>query len=498
MKASRLAHLAVGAALVFPLTHAATQTTTDPPNEIAIIHVTLIDVSNGRSRPDMTVIVTGNRISFVGHTRRIPASSTREVIDARGRFLIPGLWDMHDHALSDNRYAYSFPLLIANGVTGIREMGSNIPLDDVNRIRRDVEAHRLLGPRFGAMTYRLLDGQGTQFSTAVEVTDPDQARELVRTYRSKGADFMKPYNLLRRDVYLALVNEAGKQRIPVAGHVPFSMTAREVSDLGQRSIEHNFDVLISASRNEDSLRGKLREQPQLWPVIEAEAAASYDQTKAKTLFARLARNGTWSCPTIAFYRYPSVIRDDSAVRVDSTMKYVPQTTRDQWHATFERVAKLFQLPGPGELRYRMRSRIVGEMRRAGVRILAGTDAGAMYAVHGFSLHDELEAMVAAGLSPLDALRAATINPAKFLGRERDLGTIDKGKLADLVLLDANPLDRITNTRKISAVIADGRYFPRDALNALLARAEEAARETKRSSARAPGSERPYSFDGPRP
>jgi imidazolonepropionase-like amidohydrolase len=478
MRAPALLRLFLSAALCIPQAHATPQMTTDRARDIAITHVTLIDVSSGESRPDMTVIVTGNRITFVGHSRRIPVSSSREVIDARGRFLIPGLWDMHDHALSDNRAGYSFPLLIANGVTGIREMGSNIPLDDVNRIRHDVESHRILGPRFGALTYRLLDGRGTQFSQAVEVTDPDQARELVRTYKSRGADFMKPYNLLPRDVYLALVDEAGKQRIPVAGHVPFSMTVTEVSDLGQRTIEHNFDVLISASRNEDSLRAKLRTQPQVWPVIEAEAAATYDEKKARTLFAHLARNGTWSCPTIAFYRYPSLIRDDSALRLDSTMKYVPQSAKDQWHTTFERVAKLFPTAGPGELRYRMRSRIVAEMHRAGVRILAGTDAGAMYSVHGFSLHDELEAMVAAGLSPLNALRAATINPAKFLGRERDLGTIEKGKLADLVLLDANPLERITNTRKIFAVIADGRYFSREALNGLLARAEGAARESR--------------------
>ena len=163
MKASRLIRISLGTTLVFSVAPATTQTIGGRSREIAITHVTLIDVSTGRSTPDMTVIVSGDRITFVGHSNRIPVSSSGEVIDAHGRFLIPGLWDMHNHALSDNRYVYSFPLLIANGVTGIREMGSNIPLDDVNRIRHDVETHRLLGPRFGAMTYRLLDGQGAVF-----------------------------------------------------------------------------------------------------------------------------------------------------------------------------------------------------------------------------------------------------------------------------------------------------------------------------------------------
>jgi hypothetical protein len=165
---------------------------------------------------------------------------------------------MHTHSLTDNKYEYSFPLLVANGVTGIREMGSNLPTEKVNQICQEVLDCKLLGPRFGALTYKILDGAGTQIYIAAAVTTPEEGRQLVRAYKELGADFIKPYNLLSREVYLAIIDEAGRLKISVEGHVPFSMTAVEVSDLGQITIEHNFDVLASASRDEHDIRKALR------------------------------------------------------------------------------------------------------------------------------------------------------------------------------------------------------------------------------------------------
>jgi imidazolonepropionase-like amidohydrolase len=156
------------------------------------------------------------------------------------------------------------------------------------------------------------------------------------------------------------------------------------------------------------------------------------------------------------------------------MRYVPRAQRERWHETFVRVSPNFTEPELRKVHYGMRSRIVGEEHRAGVRILAGTDTGAPYAIPGFSLHDELEALVEAGLSPTEALAAATIEPARFLGREEELGTVAAGKLADLVVLDADPLERIANTRRIAAVLADGRYLPRDELGRMLSELERAA------------------------
>src|SRR6185369_849522 len=255
------------------------QTATPAASTMVITHVTVIDVARGLLRPDITVVVAGNRIAAVGKSAMVPHNA--KVIDATGKFLIPGLWDMHAHSLTDNRYQYAFPLLIANGVTGIREMGSNLLPEKVNQVRQEVIDGSLLGPRFGALTYQILDGPGTQINTATAVTTPEQGRQFVRTYKQLGADFIKTYNLLSREVYLAIVDEAKRLKIPVEGHVPVSMTAEEVSALGQLTIEHNFDVLVSSSTDEVALRKATRADSRRWGAIESKAATTFDERKAK-------------------------------------------------------------------------------------------------------------------------------------------------------------------------------------------------------------------------
>jgi imidazolonepropionase-like amidohydrolase len=440
------------------------QTVSPAASTVVFTHVTVIDVTRGLLRPDITVVVAGNRIAAVGKSAMVPHNA--KVIDATGKFLIPGLWDMHAHSLTDNRYEYAFPLLIANGVTGIREMGSNLLPEKVNQVRQEVLDGILLGPRFGALTYQILDGPGTQVNTATAVTTPEEGRRFVRSYKQLGASFIKPYNLLSREVYLAIVDEAKRLNIPVEGHVPVSMTAEEVSDLGQLTIEHNFDVLVSSSTEEDALRIATRADPTRWGAFEAKAAVTFNEEKAKCLFASLVRNRTWSCPTIIVYRQIIHLDDEGFFLNDSQMKYIPQSTRDRWHQTFAQIRRV-SLNAENRKRWEMRSRIVGMMDRAGVQLIAGTDMGAVYVIPGFSMHDELQLMVEAGLSNLTVLQSATINAVKFLGKEKDLGTIEKGKLADLVLLDGNPLENIKNTRRIAAVLVNGRYLPKETLQQML-------------------------------
>lgn len=440
------------------------QTATPAASTVVITHVTVIDVTRGLLRPDMTVVIEGNRIAAVGKSAMIPHNA--KVIDASGKFLMPGLWDMHAHSLTDNRYEYAFPLLIANGVTGIREMGSNVLPEKVNQVRQNVLDGILLGPRLGALTYQILDGPGTQVNTATAVTTPEEGRRFVRTYKQLGASFIKPYNLLSREVYLAIVDEAKRLKIPVEGHVPVSMTAEEVSHLGQLTIEHNFDVLVSSSTDEVTLRKAMRADPRRWGAIEAKAAATFDEQKTKHLFATFVRNGTWSCPTIIVYSPIIHLSDEGFFLNRSEMKYIPQSMRNRWHQTFEQIRQV-SLDVDNRKRWQMRSQIVEMMHRAGVELIAGTDMGAGYVIPGFSMHEELQLMVDAGLSTLTVLQSATINAAKFLGKEKDLGTIDKGKLADLILLEGNPLDNIKNTRRIAAVIVNGRYLPKQTLQRML-------------------------------
>ena len=457
--------------LFLPSVLLAQATTTLPARPLVLMHVTVIDVTGGPSKPDMTVIVVSNHVAAVGKTGKVPIPKNAQVVEASGRFLIPGLWDMHVHALTYNKYEYAFPLFIANGVTGIREMGSNLSIEDVNKIRQDVLSGNLLGPRFGALTYKVFDGAGTQGIIAIGVATPDEGRQLVRTYKQSGADFIKPYNLLSREVYLAILDEAKKQKIPVEGHTPFSMTAAEVSDLGQLVIEHNFGVLLSCSSNEEELRKQTLSKAVPWLQTEAKAAATYDSRKAKKLFEQFARNGTWSCPTVFFQKmYPL----DGDNRAALAAQYIPKSLLDTWRTAYEK-AQRNSLPQYRKLRYEMLSRIIVEMYRAGVGILAGTDTGVFYAVPGFSLHDELEELVKAGLSPIEALRTSTLNPATFLHKEKEFGTVTKGKLADLVLLDADPLKDISNTRKINAVVVNGRYLSREVLDRMLSDVEAKAK-----------------------
>lgn len=292
-----------------------------PP--LALTHVTVIDVSGAVPQPDMTVVFATGRIAAVGKTGHLRVPAHARVIEATGRFLIPGLWDMHAHALDLNGYEWIFPLLVANGVTGIREMGSDLPFDRINEIRQGILDGRIVGPRFGATTGRILDGPGTQLREAWTVATADEARRCADEYKHQGMDFVKPYDLLSRDVYLALVHEAKRQRLAVAGHVPFTMSAAEVSDAGQISIEHNTGIAIACSRDEDALRkelvessathfGVLARQP-----IERKAMMTYDEQKARALFGRFATNGTWMCPTMIMSPVINAQKPESEAR----MKY---------------------------------------------------------------------------------------------------------------------------------------------------------------------------------
>ena len=449
---------------------------------VVFSHVTVIDVKNGRPKSDMTVVVTGSRIAALGKTGKVRIPDGAEIVDAKGKFLIPGLWDMHAHAHTNNSYEWIFPMFLAHGVTGVRELGNNMPLEQINLMRREILEGRRLGPRIGAATGRIFDGTGTTIPhVATMMTNSDEARQLVRTYKQQGADFIKPYNLLSRDVYLAIVDEARRQKIPVAGHVPFSMSAAEVSDLGQISLEHvQIGIFISCSRDEANLRREWQEliksgQPGAGLIIMAKAVATYDEQKAQSFFALLRRNGTWVCPTSVVFHPVELIADESKLLSDSRMKYIPASSRQRWREAFQQRNNIVATTAERKARSDLRLKIVAAMQRAGVRLLAGSDAPNPYIFPGFSLHEELELLGEAGLSPLEALQTATINPARFLGKEKELGTIEKGKLADLVLLDADPLADIKNTTRIAAVVANGRYLPKAELEKLLAQVEDFAK-----------------------
>lgn len=451
---------------------------------LAIAHVTLVDVAAKDARlaliPHQTVIVTGNRITAVGRTGRVKVPVGARVIDAAGKFLIPGLWDMHAHTLGNKRRRVFFPLFVANGVTGVRDTAAFIPLEQVKLIRQEIADGRLLGPRF-VTPGPLVDGPKPAFPEgSIGVGDEAEARRVVRLLKEQGADFIKVYNFVPREAYFALADEAKKQGLPLAGHVPLSVTAAEASRAGHKSLEHLLGVREGSALDEAGLRLDALRGTMTGGLMRSQvnSVATFDSKKAAELFNLFAKNQTWQVPTLTFWHSVSFY-DESRVAYasDPRLKYMYPELLEGWRLEspkseykgfvedYAAMKRLF----PEQLK------IVGEMHRAGVPILAGTDVAVPYVFPGFSLHEELGWFVKAGLTPLAALQTATVNPAKFLGREKELGTVGRGKLADLVLLDANPLTDISNTQKVRAVVANGRFFDRKALDALLAQAEAAAK-----------------------
>ncbi len=464
------------------------------PASLIVRDVAVIDVTTGTVLQDRTVTVEGNRI--VSIEREVEAAppgteGSPVVVDGGGKFLVPGLWDMHVHVLDEALVESAFAMLLANGVTGVRDMNGPMPLPEIRALRERVLAGGVLGPRFVAPG-PLLDGPGRgpgALGPRVRWVDtPEKARDSVRSLAAQGADFIKPYNRLTPELYDAIIDEARSLGIPVMGHVPLAVDPFAASAAGQASMEHVQGVVEAASTEgrrllestrryiAPTLEGKPPRVSEAPALLEARRAVvdTYDPALAARLYASFARNENWHCVTLVSNRILHLIDFEDELRRDPRLRFIPEETRAVWaEASYSRA---FGNSGEEFMRRRWEHKksLVGEMHRASVRILAGSDTGAEYIYPGFSLHDELELLVEAGLSPAAALRAATLGPAEFLGAADSLGTVEAGKIADLVLLAGNPLESIGNTQRIAAVIANGRYLDRAALDSLLGRAEALA------------------------
>jgi imidazolonepropionase-like amidohydrolase len=443
---------------------------------IAITHVSVIDVASGATRPDNTVLVTGNRITYAGPaaSAKIPSGAT--IIDGRGKFLIPGLWDMHVHGFVWVPSEFAWPLMIANGVTGARDMGWYI--DTTLRWRSDIAAGREIGPRLVAGAR--VDGPVNKAKfVAHVVTEEDGVRAVDTLSRrkdgSRRADFIKTYSWVPRAAYFGIAREAKKLGVPFSGHVPYSVSVIEASDVGERSIEHEDDLMRACTSRDSLLRARFGDttsaKSDQVDMIRAQARlirTSYDPVHCKSVIATLARNHTWVTPTLVVYQ-PYAHAFDSASTHPEWSKYVPGLVQGGWLHKSEQLTPADSMVVRSYFSFDR----THDLKDAGVKLLAGTDMPQPFVYPGFSLHEELELLVRSGLTPLEALRAATWNPAEFLGALDSLGTVTQGKVADLVLLDADPLIDIRNTRRISAVIANGRLFDRAARAQLLKGVETA-------------------------
>jgi imidazolonepropionase-like amidohydrolase len=443
-------------------------------NRLYIDDVTVIDATGAPPQPHRRVIVHDGRIVGIVLREELGKASEKLAgtwVDGRGKFLIPGLWDMHVHMVFGDWFPrgkeITLPLFIANGITGVRDMGGE--LDVLQQWRKEITAGTLLGPRM-VISGPMLDGPQPRFPSSVAIKTPENGRRAVDDLKRRGADFIKLQSLIPRDAVFAIADEARKQGITFVGHVPDAVRASEASNAGQKSFEHLIGIFEGSSPLEDEfIKGA---------KTESKFLSTYDPARAEGLFALLAKNQTWQCPTLVWERGGNLI-DEKDFAHDSRAKYVPAYWKDvTWKRFTDQVMHEFNTD---DLATRKRFvekelEVVNTMHRAGIPFLAGTDTPpGVYIFPGFSLHEELQRFVAAGFTPMEALQTATLNPAKFLGMQDRLGTIEEGKLADMVLLDANPLEDIRNTQKIAAVIVNGRYLSRADLDRMLAGVEAAAR-----------------------
>lgn len=428
---------------------------TSKSKALVLTHVAVIDATGAPAKPDMSIVIVDGRIAALGKTGKVRLPADAEIIDATGKFLIPGLWDMHIHSGGYENGKKYFPRLIANGITGVRDMGS--PLDEILRLRREVEAGEIIGPHMiiagpivqGPLPFRM--------PLFISVNNEAEARQEVILLKGRGVNFIKVQDALPRDLYFAIVDEAKRQRIPFAGHVPPSISAAEASNAGQQSIEHLggrfYGVLLGCSDRESGLTVKVREivnnvmkslnegrEPDDSGIFRASLTKplfeSFNDRKAATLFSIFLRNQTWQVPTLVAQPLRQAINERKDLSEDD-IRYGKKLLQKQLD-------------------------LVRAVQRAGVKIMAGTD----FPPERSRLYEELSLLVEAGLTPIEALQSATSNPAAFLGRLDSLGTIERGKIADLVLLDANPLEDISNVQKINAVVFGGKLIPKSSLEAM--------------------------------
>ena len=456
---------------------------------VAIRGVTVVDVMDGSLLPGQTVLIAGNRIVAVGKTAAVRIPHNAELVDAAGRYLIPGLWDMHVHSVQAVDTAnpsiaaqdWHLPLFLAYGVTGVRNMNDgtgDVTLELTNTIKRQLaEGSRRGPPRFLSAGPAVDGDPYLGMSKKVVVRNAAEARAAVEQLASNGADLIKVYENVSREAYFAILDEAKRREIPVDGHLPFRITPKETA-AGQRTVEHPEALAAGCASEADAERehfarlltnynGPPASEKLLVMQIRHYRALydSRDPAVCASAFEAYRHNGVAVTADLLVYHH--IVHAEQILSDTARMRLVPKTIRRNWE-------NLVKSKTNRELRAILRPIPALELQNvrlaneAGVVLLAATDVDIPLGVPGLSLHEELVRLVEAGLTPLAALQAATRNPARVLGLADSLGRIEVGKLADLVLLDANPLEDIRNTQKIRAVVADGQLYRRADLDQLLA------------------------------
>ncbi|MGH7679135.1 MAG: amidohydrolase family protein [Gemmatimonadaceae bacterium] len=441
------------------------------PGQLAIRNVTVIPMGSERTIPNATVVIRDGRIALIGPTASTAIPRGARAIDGTGKFLIPGLADMHTHLLSDgdevadSAAPAELGVMLANGVTAARLMiGTPIHLS----LRRDVERGVVTGPRLWVASPQIT---GRPSENAIVATNAEQAREAVRTAVAAGYDFIKLTMFITSAVYDAVVDEARARGIRVVGHIDTEVGVARALAAGQQ-VEH-LDAYLEESLSDAA---PSRVSVTQMGVFRAQNWASLDfvdDRKLDSLAGATARAGVYVGPTQNVFNTAFGIGETvQAIQGRPDWEFLPPKMRQGYLGAHERYwdpARAGARTPERRARYvQARNRLVKAIQDSGGRIIAGSDTPEWFHMYGWGIHRELQALVTAGLTPHQALAAATTNPAAFLGAHSEWGTVAAGRRADLLLLRANPLADIRNTASIDAVFAGGRYLNRAALDSVLA------------------------------
>lgn len=478
---------------------------TSSPNlrqvDLAIENATVIDPETSRVFANHSVYVSGHTIVAVLPARDRRRFSGKTVVNGTGRYLIPGLMDMHVHLFLPEPVTPSLNLLLANGVTGIREMSSDCwsiagvtegCIDDYRQLQAKIKTGEVPGPELLALTSTMVMGPSRMElpkglpSYITPVTDAE-ARALTRYLASRGTDMIKTHDSVPAAAFHALMEEANSRGMKVGGHIPFAVGSLSAAQMGYDSIEHARDLLYDCSRYGPEFRRQEAAFADRIPGSQRPSSlerlqrtvAEFDPLLCDSLLTKLAGTGACYTPTHST-REMEARAGEPAYRDNPARKYIFSGRNERWQADLDETAAL-----PAEQRQALREffthglRITGLAHRAGIPVMAGTDASDTMVVPGFSLHNELQLLKAAGLSNMEVLRSTTSVPAAYLNRSDELGGISAGKEADLVLLQHNPLQDIRNTSSVETVISNGIVFARPDLDALLKEAEELAAASNR-------------------
>ncbi len=434
-------------AVALGLVTTATSVTAQQSGTVAFVNVNVIPMDRERVLRDQTVVVANGRITALGPaaSTQVPQGATR--VDARGKFLMPGIAEMHAHVPGINAQATPEQqaqqkqsaeevlfLYVAAGATTIRGMQGNPAQIE---LRRRVQSGELIGPRMVL---------GAPQLSGNSAPNADSARARVRAAKAAGFDLLKVQETLSKEAYDAIVDEAKRQGMPWGGHVSNFVRLSGVLAARQSTVDH-LDGYIEA----------LAGDPEVPP---AQAALQADESKIPALALATKDAGVAVVPTMSLWETLQGAHEVAGLQTRPELKYVPPQMVQAWTNSVNDARSNANFNAQAAARLiELRNKMLGALNAAGVTILMGTDAPQIFSVPGFSLYHELPVMVKAGMTTHQVLASGTINVARFLGAEREAGTVAVGKRADLLLLDANPLESIDNIQKRAGVMVNGRWLP---------------------------------------